>query len=281
MDDTKELVERPEYQPVMERLERAKKVSATGIDYWHAREIGPILGYHDWEKFEPVIGRAMEACDGVGISPPHHFRRTAVMMELGNGGRRQGEDFFLTRAACYLVAMNGNPSKAEVAAAQAYFTRQTRKMEQTDQFNQDQRRLEMRERVSSSFRKVSGIAQDAGVKNQGYFHDARYQGLYRMSYREVKQRKGIKDKEILFDRASALELSMNDFQMNLAAEVISKDKISGEPAAIKVNRQIGERVRATVKDSGGRMPEDLPLEPPIAEVKKRIKAASRKRVIKE
>jgi len=273
MNEVTTLTERPEYQSTMDKLEKVKRVAPNGIDYWHAREILAILGYADWDGFAPVLTRAMNACDGVGISPPHHFRQTSVMMKLGKGGQRSGVDYWLTRAACYLVAMNGDPAKAEIAAAQAYFARQTRRMEQTDQLTHDERRLEMRERVKSAARKVSGVAQEAGVKTQAFFHDARYQGMYHLTHRDVKKKKGLAENEKLFDRIGALELSMHDFQMNLAADVISRDTTKGDKHAISVNRQIGERVRSAVKESGGRMPEELPLEPPIAEVKKRVKAA--------
>lgn len=273
MSSSNEIALTPEYKATMERLEAAKHVSATGVDYWLAREICPILGY-TWEGFGNVIDRARKACDGVGIAEPNHFRQTSKMVTLGSDAQRRVDDWFLSRPACYLIAMNGDPAKAEVAAAQAYFAIQTRRMELQDQENEDTRRLEMRERVSTSFRKVSGVAKSAGVrnKNQALFHDARYQGLYGMSYQAVKGRKGLKPEEQLFDRAGALELSANDFQMNLAANVIEREAVKGEQRAIDTNRSVGRRVRSVIEQSRGTMPEDLPLAPPIKEVSKRVAA---------
>jgi len=264
----------PEYHHTLERLEAVKRTSRNGIEYWMARDIGPILGYPTWREFESVIERARNAFRGNQIDPSHHIVLTHKMMELGKGAQRQGDDYFLSRSACYLIAMNGDPTKPEIAGAQAYFAIQTRRAEVEDTLAEDEKRLELREKVSRSHRRISKIAQEAGVgtKMQGIFHDARYQGLYNMSLRSVKARKGLKDKEQLYDRAGPLELSANDFQMNLAADVITREGIKGEQKAIATNRSVGLRVRKAMTDSAATMPEDLPLEAPIKEIAKRVKA---------
>jgi DNA-damage-inducible protein D len=278
MADFKELQLRSDYKAAMEHLEAVKRTTGKGTDYWMAREINLILGYPTWREFEGVIERAKSACGGTDLDPSDHFVPTHKMVEIGSGAKRQAADYFLSRAACYLIAMNGDPSKPEIAAAQAYFAIQTRRMEQHDQITADEKRLELRGKVSKSFRKVSGVAKDAGVRNsmQPVFHDARYLGLYEMQSAEVKRRRGLSDTDNLFDFAGPLELSANDFQMNLAVEVLSHDAIRGEQRAISVNREVAGRVRRVMKDSGATMPESLPLEPPIKEIKKRIKAARKK-----
>jgi len=184
---------------------------------------------------------------------------------------KDAEDHYLSRAACSLIAMNGDPAKPEVAAAQAYFVVQTRRMELHDQHAQDSRRLELRDKVSRSFRKISGVAQDVGVQRQALFHNTRYEGMYGMSLRAVKVKKGLSQKDNLLDRAGTLELSANDFQMELAADVITKTGLKGEAAAIAMNQRVAEDVRQTMRVRGATMPENLPIEPPIAEVKKRLK----------
>lgn len=275
--DSQEIEKLPEYQATMDRLEVLKHKTDTGKDYWRAREINGILDYPTWREFEAVIERAKNACEGAGLPVANHFVLTHNMMEVGKGAQRQGDDYFLSRAGCYFIAMNGHPSKAAVAAAQAYFAIQTRRMEIADekakanqQLEMDRQRLDMREKVTESFKKVAGVAQDAGVVRQGIFHDARYRGLYGMSLRDVKRKKGVGEKENLLDRAGALELSANDFQMLLAAEVIATKGIKGEAAAISVNERVGKEVRATMKKEGATLPESLPIEPPISEVRKRI-----------
>jgi DNA-damage-inducible protein D len=268
--DNREIEKLPEYQSTMDSLEAVKHKTADGKDFWRAREINVILGYPTWREFEGVIERAQTACAVANIPPANHFVLTHNMMEVGRGAQRQGDDFFLSRAGCYFIAMNGLPSKPAIAAAQAYFAIQTRRMEIADKRVADQKRLEMRDKVTASFKKISAVAQDAGVVRQAIFHDARYRGLYGMPLRDVKRKKGVSDKENLLDRAGALELSANDFQMLMAADIIATKGIRGESAATAVNQRVGAEVRTTMLKEGATLPENLPVEPPIAVVRKRL-----------
>jgi DNA-damage-inducible protein D len=270
----------PAYRSTMERLEALKHVTAAEKEYWLAREIYPALGY-TWEGFEGVINRAMDSCNGVGILSENHFRHTSTMVVVGSSAKRNVVNYFLSRAACYLIAINGNPSKPEVAAAQAYFAVQTRRMEIREQqeqaLSEDQRRLELRGRVKTSFKRVSAAAKEAGVRNrmQPVFHDARYRGLYGAPLRAVRQKKGLPEAENLLDRAGPLELSANDFQMNLAAEVIAREGVRGGQRAIDINETVGARVRKVIEESRAPLPEDLPVEPPIKEIETRVKAENK------
>ncbi|MER8623729.1 BRO family protein [Mesorhizobium sp. M1143] len=206
--------ELPAYRSTIDRLEKLRQEGSNGQEYWMARDIHPVLGYPVWDKFEPVIERAASSFTANTIDPSHHIARASKMMELGGGGKREGLDYFLSRAACRLIAMNGDPSKAEIAAAQAYFVVQTHRMEAEDALTQDEKRLNLRDKVTTAFRTVSGVAKEAGVPNskQALFHDARYQGLYDMPRRDVMARKGLKREDNPFDYAGPLELSANDFR---------------------------------------------------------------------
>lgn len=270
---TTELPHSPEYRSTMDRLEELRRVSSRGSEYWYAREIQRALGYADWRNFEGVIDRARSSMLANEVSPSHHIVETARMMVIGKHGRRKERDYFLSRAACYLIAMNGEPSKPEIAAAQAYFAVQTREREIESISSEDEKRLNLREKIKKSHKKVSKVASEAGVTNrkQPIFHDARYQGLYGMSARDMKHKKGIGQKDNPFDYMGALELSANDFQMNLAAETIEKEDVRGESNVILKNRQVAQRVRRTMIDSGSRPPEELPIAEPIKNVERRRK----------
>lgn len=265
--------DKPEYRHTMDTLEGARHEAASGATYWLAREIQPILGYATWDGFEAVIGRATDTLTHNDVSPSHHVRETSKMVGVGSGAKRPVRDYFLSRLACYLIAMNGDPSKPEIAAAQAYFALKTREAELAQAQSEDEKRLELRPKVSKSFRKVAGIAKEAGVANtrQAIFHDARYLGLYGSSCRELKAARRLGEKENPFDRMGSLELSANDFQMNLAAETIRNEGIKGERAAIEKNRAIAARVRKTMIDSGSPPPEELPVAEPIKQVERRIR----------
>ncbi len=268
--------ELPAYRSAIERLEALRHTGSNGQEYWNAREIHPVLGYLVWDKFEPVIARAASSFTANKLDPSHHIAKTSKMMGLGMGGKREGVDYFLSRAACRLIAMNGDPSKPEIAAAQAYFVVQTHRMEQQDAMSEDQKRLEEREKVTHSFKAASSAAKNAGVAGpkQGLFHNARYEGLYGMTSTQYRERKGV-GRDNPFDRMGLLELSANDFQMNLAAEKIAKEKIKGEATAIGTNKKIAQRVRQTMLDSGV-IPENLPIEEPIKDVQKRVNSVQKK-----
>lgn len=270
-----------EYQSTMSRLEGAKRTSSRGTDFWFAREIQELLGYDDWRNFAGVVERAATSLQSAGVSPSHHIVETTTMMGVGKSAQRRAADFFLSRAACYLIAMNGDPAKVEIAAAQAYFAVTTRAKEVEDEIGPDEKRLELREKVTDSFKAVSRAAHNAGVPSPklGVFHDARYQGLYGASRRDVMRSKGLGEKDNPFDRMGALELSANDFQMNLAAETMRSEGIKGEAAAIRKNKQVAEKVRKTMIDSGSPPPEELPVAEPIKNVRKRLAAKADKRGI--
>jgi DNA-damage-inducible protein D len=262
----------PEYSHTMQRLEALKKTTDSGREYWLARDVFATLGYQTWRRFEDVIERARASCRNNKLDPDKHFVRTGKMVGLGSDAQRDLIDYFLSRPACYLIAMNGDPAKVEIAAAQAYFAIQTRRMEIEDRKSEDEKRLELREKATKSFKKVSQQAQASGVRNikQGVFHDQRYLGLYGKTAREVKIAKGLGETDNLLDHAGALELSAHDFQMNLAADVLAKEGIRHEASAIARNKKVAEDVRQTMVKSGATTPENLALEGHIQDVRKRL-----------
>ena len=217
---------------IINRLEALKKVSSHGVEYWHAREIFPILGYSRWEGFAETIGRAQDSCRSSGRDPQLYFREVPKVDESKRGPK--GRDYQLARYACYLIAMNGDTRKVEIGAAQSYFAYQTRRMEIEDQNALDSKRVELRDKATEVFKKLSSTAQSAGVRNhmQPVFHDAGYRGMYEQSRKEVLKRKGLAEKDNLLDYAGTLELAAHNFRMELADDVIRRENIQGEQPAI-------------------------------------------------
>ena len=249
---------------VFSKLERLKRLTKTGIGFWKARELQEVLGYQKWNRFEDVIKRAMMACESAGLDPVNHFSRTGNMVGIGSGAEREVLDYFLTRYACYLIAMNGDPNKPEIGFAQTYFAIQTRRQEVRDQLTGQERRLEIRERVKSANKALHSAAKEAGVTKYPFFHDAGYKGLYGgFGNRDIKRRKGIPDQEELLDRAGRAELAANEFRITQTEEKLRHERIQGQKEAEQTHHHVGKSVRDTIEKLGGTMPEDLPPEPSI------------------
>ena len=251
-------------------FESIKKLDKNGIEYWVARELLPLLGYENWQKSEEVIGRAARACMNSGQNVDNHFNQTVKMVKIGSNTMREVRDYKLDRYACYLIAQNGDPKKQEIAVAQTYFAIQTRRQEVFEQLPDTSKRLFIRNQVSDHNKKLFKTAREAGVSKFGLFNDAGYQGLYGASLSEVETKKGIKKGELL-DRAGSTELAANLFRITQTDEKIKKDKIHGDRAASQTHFMVGGKVRQTIKDIGGVLPEQLPTEKHIKEVKKGLK----------
>ncbi|MEK9165576.1 MAG: DNA damage-inducible protein D, partial [Patescibacteria group bacterium] len=241
---------------------------------WEARELLPLLGYQNWQKAEEVIARAARACINSGQDVDNHFNRSVKMVEIGSNTVRQIRDYKLDRYACYLIAQNGDPKKPEIAFAQTYFAIQTRRQEIFEQLPDTSKRLFIRNQVSDHNKKLFKTAKQAGVSKFGLFNNAGYKGLYGMPLSDIEQRKGIKKGELL-DRAGSTELAANLFRITQTDEKIKKDKIQGDRAASQTHFMVGGKVRQTIKDIGGVLPEQLSPEKHIKEVKREIKQLNR------
>ena len=259
-------------------FESIKKIDKNGIEYWQARELMPILGYGKWEKAEEVIGRAARACINSGQAVDNHFHRTVKMVEIGSNTVREVRDYKLDRYACYLIAQNGDSKKNEIAMAQTYFAVQTRRQEVFEQLSDAEKRLFIRNEVSFSNKKLFKTARRAGVSKFGLFNDAGYKGLYGTSLAEVEQKKAIKKGELL-DKAGSTELAANLFRITQTDEKIKNDKIYGEEIASRTHFMVGGKVRQTIKDIGGILPEELPTEKHIRQIKREIKQSKNNKKI--
>lgn len=248
-------------------FESIKKIDKNNIEYWHARELMPILGYPKWEKAEEVIARAAAACMNSGQSVDNHFHQAVKMVPIGSDAVREVRDWKLDRYACYLVAQNGDSNKTEISLAQTYFAVQTRRQEIFEQLSKDDKRLFIREEVTEENKKLFSTAKNAGVTRFGSFNDAGYKGLYGLPLAEIENKKGLKKGELL-DRAGTTELAANLFRITQTDEKIKKDGLRGNDLVAKTHFMVGGKVRQTIKDIGGTTPENLAPEKHIKEIKK-------------
>jgi len=247
-----------------------KRIDENGVEYWTARELFPLLGYSRWEKFDDVIARAAQAALQSGQRVDDHFHQAVKMIDIGKGGKRAAKDWKLDRYACYLIAQNGDSGIPQIALAQTYFAVQTRRQEVLDQLPDLEKRLFIRGEVSSQNKKLFKTAKASGVTNFGLFNDAGYKGLYNASLADIEKRKGIMKGELL-DRAGSTELAANLFRITQTDDKLKNDKVSSEQRAKDTHFTVGRKVRRTIQDIGGIMPENLKPEKHIREVKKEIR----------
>lgn len=260
-------------------FENLKRTNEYGAEYWSARELQSALGYSQWRRFEQAIERAMVACETSGNPQGNHFAGVGKPILGGKGATQIVQDYHLSRFACYLIAQNGDPRKAEIAQAQRYFAVQTRRQELSDQAAADKERLDMRRQTAEEFKALSGAAQDAGVQSRmfGVFHDAGYKGLYGGLGRDaIKSAKGIPDKDNLLDRMNATELAANQFRMTQTRDKLMREGVQTQAQAIKTHHEVGQEVRDAIKRIGGTLPECIPADEHIKQVEKRLKSTTPK-----
>jgi len=257
-------------------FEKIKKINEYGQEYWNARDLISPLGYVRWENFEIAVSRAKESCKNSGQTVFDHFRDVTKMVNLGSGSTRSIKDYHLSRYACYLIAQNGDPRKEEIAHAQAYFAIQTRRQEVQDQLVEDQKRVFLREEMTAHNKHLAVTAAKAGVKNYGVFTNYGYMGLYGgMKVQELKKHKHLDSKQNILDHVGSEELAANLFRATQTDAKIERERIQGEAKANQAHFEVGRKVRQTIRELGGTMPEKLPIMEHIGKTKKRLKGATR------
>jgi DNA-damage-inducible protein D len=248
-------------------FEEIKHLNEEGSEYWLGRELGLILGYSSWIKFTKVIDKAIIASEKSGQNPENHFVQVDKMVELGSGATRSIPDFMLSRYACYLIVQNGDPSKPVIANGQTYFAIQTRRQEIGDDkafpgLTEDQRRLMLRHEMAHHNKALVAAAKKSGVETSldyAIFQNHGYQGLYGgLGAKDIHAKKGLKKSQGILDHMGSTELAANLFRATQTEEKLRRDKTKGKIAANKVHHDVGAKVRQTIKDLGGTMPECLP-----------------------
>ena len=233
--------------------------------FWYARELQAALEYSQWRRFEEAIERAKIACEQSGNPVADHFANVGKMVKLGSGSEREVNDYVLSRYACYLIVMNGDPRKEVIAVGQTYFaikTRQQELVENYDELTENQKRIAIRHEMAEHNKSLAEAAQMAGVATSlDYvtFQNYGYMGLYGgLRAADIKARKGLKKSQNILDHMGSTELAANLFRATQTDEKLRRDNVQGKAAANKVHYQVGAKVRQTIKDLGGTMPEDLP-----------------------
>jgi DNA-damage-inducible protein D len=267
-------------------FERIKRVSPEGNESWSARDLARVLEYSEFRHFQPVIEKAKEACLKSDHRIEDHFEQILDIVSIGSGAQREIEDWKLSRYACYLVIQNADPSKPLVALGQTYFAVQTRRQELADDaaIKEDKTRLLLRAEIKKHNKYLAGVAKEAGViqpLDYAIFMDHGYRGLYgELTRRDIHRRKKLTPKQNILDHMGSTELAANLFRATQTEEKLRREKVRSKNQANQIHHQVGRKVRQTIRELGGTMPENLPVAESIKKVesreKKRLKADLKK-----
>lgn len=262
----------------MSPFERIKRTNETGMEFWSSRDFAGILDYGDYRNFEGVIEKAKLSCFNSGHRIEDHFVDVTEMIEIGKGGKRPVKVALLSRYACYLVIQNADPKKEIVAHGQTYFAIQTRRQELADEGIEDERRILLREEMRSHNVQLAHAARDAGViepKDYAIFQNHGYMGLYGgLKQDDIHRKKSLKKSQKILDHMGSTELAANLFRATQAEEKLRREEVKGKDAANRTHHEVGAKVRETIRELGGTMPEELP----VVESVKKIETKRRKQL---
>ena len=250
-------------------FEQIRRIDENGQEYWSARDFAKVLEYADYRNFLSVVNKAKEACKNSSQIAEDHFVDVNEMINLGKGAERQIDSIKLSRYACYLIVQNADPSKEVIALGQTYFAVQTRLQEitQLEKYNtltsEDEKRLFLRNELRRHNTQLADAAHSAGVIDAidyAIFQNFGYKGLYGgLNAKDIHRHKQLKKSQNILDHMGSTELAANLFRATQTEEKLRRDKIKGKNKANQTHYEVGAKVRQTIKELGGTMPEELPV----------------------
>jgi DNA-damage-inducible protein D len=234
-----------------------------GFRHWLASDLMRMLDYSSIGPIRKAINKAMAACANLGVAINENFRETKTA--------EGAQDWCLSRFACYLTVMNGDPRNPKIALAQAYFVTQAEAFRQYVQEADGVERVLIRGEVSEREKALSGTVKQHGVENYAFFQNAGYRGMYNMDFSHLIKKKGAPAGRSLLDFMGKTELAANLFRITQTEEKIRNEGIRGQRPLERTHETVGKEVRETMRRIGGTLPENLPLADDIKSVRSGLK----------
>ena len=259
-------------------FEQIRETEDNGTEFWSARKLSKILSYGEYRNFLPVIDRAKVACKNSGQAIKNHFVDYNEMVSIGSGAERKMESIKLSRYACYLIVQNADSGKEIVALGQTYFAVQTRlqEIQQMQAYQQlkteEDKRIFLRKEMAEHNKHLAQAAKSAGVVDPvdyAIFQNHGYKGLYGgLDAKGIHKRKGLKQSQNILDHMGSTELAANLFRATQTEEKLKRENIKGKQKANQTHFEVGKKVRQTIQEIGGTMPENLPIADSIKKIDK-------------
>lgn len=248
------------------------------VEFWYARELQPLLGYSRWENFELVIKKAVIACENAGGNVKDHFRDVTKMIRLAKNAERGVKDYVLTRYACYLIAQNGDSRKNEIAFAQSYFAVQTRKQEIIEDRIRLIERLNAREKLKESEKRLSQNIYERGVDDAGFgrIRSKGDQALFGgFTTKDMKTRLGVKENRPLADFLPTLTIAAKNLATEMTNYNVEQKDLYGELPITEEHIQNNSSVREMLEQRGIK-PENLPPVEDLKKLERRVRKDEKK-----
>lgn len=259
------------------KFDELAHVDESGVEYWSAREVMALFGYTRWENFYNAITKALSSIQNAQIDVKNHLREVTKMLTLGKNATRSVKDFELTRYACYIVAQNGDPRKEEIAFAQSYFAQQTRKQELIEEHMKNLQRLENRDKLRASEKRLSKNIYERGVDDKGFarIRSAGDCALFGRSTQSMKERYGVTKNRPLADFLPNLTIAAKNLATEMTNYNTEAKDLYGESSITHEHVQNNSTIRNMLGERGIK-PENLPPSEDIRKIERRVKANEKK-----
>lgn len=258
--------------PYTSPFDSIKQLDDEGNEFWYARDLQKLLEYTEYRKFLPVIAKAKKACKSSGHMVSDHFADVGGMVEIGSGATRNVDDIKLTRYACYLIAMNGDPRKEVIALAQTYFAVKTHERETLELYDKDIKRLEARDQLKESEKRLSQNIYERGVDNKGFAHirskgDTALFGGH--STQAMKDKLGVNPTRPLADFLPTVTIAAKNLATEMTNHNVEQNDMYGEEPITAEHVQNNSTIREMLAERGIK-PEELPAEKDLKKVERKI-----------
>ena len=245
-------------------FESIKHIDQDQNEFWYARELQIALGYPRFDSFKRLILKTITDFENLQIP----FHNDVELLKIQQNNPNPKEDYKFSRFFCYKLAMLGNTT--ECILARTYFATQTRKQELMEEFLENQKRIENKDKLTTKRNELRAEVYQRGIDSGSKFADLEDHinlGLYQKRTKVIKEHKGIPDAKPLDNFTSSVELLAKSLSMEMTNINVKNKDLNGQNPINLEGKQNASSVRNTLTQRGI-VPEDLPKLPDVKKIEK-------------